>query len=82
MIDRKPLYLAYFGTADPRSYEINAKFISPEGKTSRDQTFERLNGGIYCVSATTLQSVYTLEIGPWCTEYEQNYQTALAEIPK
>src|SRR5205814_2137227 len=45
MIDRKPLYLAYFGTADPRSYEINAKFISPEGKTSRDQTFERLNGG-------------------------------------
>ena len=77
---RKPLYLAYFGTADPRSYEINAKFISPEDKTSRDQTFERLNGGIYCVSATTLQSVYALELGPWCTEYEQNYQTALAEM--
>ncbi|HET9857310.1 MAG TPA: glycosyltransferase family 39 protein [Chthoniobacterales bacterium] len=80
IVGRKPLYLAYFGTADPRSYEINAKFISPEDKTSRDQTFERLNGGIYCLSATTLQSVYALELGPWCAEYEQNYQTALAEM--
>jgi hypothetical protein len=79
IVDRKPLYLAYFGTADPRAYEIDAKSISP-GKPSRDQTFERLNGGIYCVSATTLQSVYALELGPWCTAYEQSYQTALAEM--
>jgi hypothetical protein len=26
-----------------------------------------LTGGVYCISATTLQSVYALEIGPWCT---------------
>jgi len=78
IVGQKPFYLAYFGTADPRAYEIDAKSISPD-KTSRDQTFERLNGGIYCVSATTLQSVYALEIGPWCMQYEQSYQTALAE---
>jgi len=80
IVDGKPLYLAYFGTADPRAYDINAKFISPDDKTSRDQTFEHLNGGIYCVSATTLQSAYALELGPWCTTYEQHYQTALSEI--
>ena len=54
--------------------------IPSENRTPHDQAFERLNGGIYCVSATTLQSVYALEVGPWCTEYEQSYQSALAEM--
>ena len=79
-VQRKPLYLAYFGTADPRAYDIQAKLIPSENKTLHEQAFERLKGGIYCVSATTLQSVYALEIGPWCTEYEQSYQRALAEM--
>ena len=30
LVDGKPLYLAYFGTADPRWYEINANSLAPE----------------------------------------------------
>ena len=30
--------------------------------------------------STTLQSLYAREMGPWCTLYEQRYQSALAEI--
>lgn len=75
----KPLYLAYFGTADPRWYEIDARLILPENKLSHTDDLA-LNGGLYFVSATTLQSVYTRELGPWCAPYEQRYQNELAEI--
>src|SRR6266436_3173581 len=79
IVNGKPLYLAYFGTADPRSYEINARLL-PENHSSGDRAFAPRTGGIYCISATTLQSVYTLELGPWCAPYEQYYQAAAAEI--
>ena len=79
MVNGKSLYLAYFGTADPRSYEINARLL-PENLSSGDRAFAPLTGGIYCVSATTLQSVYAIELGQWCVPYEQHYQAAAAEI--
>jgi hypothetical protein len=79
LVDGKPLYLAYFGTADPRWYEINARLLAPEKRLSGDRS-PALTGGVYCISATTLQSVYALEIGPWCLPYEQHYRTALAEM--
>jgi Dolichyl-phosphate-mannose-protein mannosyltransferase len=79
IVNGKPLYLAYFGTADPRSYEINARLL-PENHSSGDRAFAPLTGGIYCISATTLQSVYAREIGQWCVPYEQYYQAAAAEI--
>jgi len=79
IIDGKPLYLAYFGTADPRSYEINATLL-PENHSLDDRSFSRLSSGIYCISATTLQSVYAREIGPWCIDYERNYQSVLADM--
>jgi hypothetical protein len=79
IVNGKPLYLAYFGTADPRWYEINARLL-PENHSSGDRAFAPLTGGIYCISATTLQSVYAREIGQWCVPYEQYYQAAAAEI--
>ena len=77
VVDQKPLYLGYFGTADPRFYQINAQSLSPQDQFAR--TPVELVGGTYCVSATTLQNVYSLEIGPWCATYERRYRTALAE---
>ena len=73
---RKPVYLAYFGTADPRWYNISAIPFSPD-KSAR-ATPPPLGPGIYCISATTLQSVYAPDIGPWCAPYERYYQNALA----
>lgn len=78
IVDQKPVYLAYFGTADPRAYEINAELILPENKLAR--TPPKLAAGIYCISATTLQSVYARDLGPWCRAYEQAYRAALAEV--
>ncbi len=75
----KPLYLAYFGTADPKLEGIDAKTL-PEDYSAGNMTFAPLRGGIYCISATTLQSVYAIEPGHWSVAYEQKYQTALNEI--
>jgi len=75
----KPLYLAYFGSADPKSEGIDAKTL-PENHSTGNMTFAPLRGGIYCISATTLQSVYARETGRWSVPYEQKYQTALSEI--
>ena len=79
IVEAKPLYLAYFGTADPRFYEIDAKAL-PEDRSSGRRTITGLTGGVYCISATTLQSVYALELGPWCLDYERKYRSALAEL--
>lgn len=76
-----PIYLAYFGAADPKPYGIEAKRL-PEDHSAGDQTFGQLRGGIYCISATTLQSVYAREVGPWSRSYEQQYQTALAQVKR
>src|SRR5262249_37332728 len=80
IVDGKPLYLAYFGTADPRWHDIDAKSLSTEKPWQHNRAPSPLIGGIYCVSATTLQSVYSLEVGPWCERYERRYQSALAEM--
>jgi Dolichyl-phosphate-mannose-protein mannosyltransferase len=80
-VDGKPLYLAYFGSADPRANGIEAKCL-PEDHSKGDSRFAPLIGGVYCISATTLQSVYAREIGPWSRIYERQYQTALAEVER
>src|SRR5581483_11782005 len=72
----RPVYLAYFGTADPRAFEIEAESLVPD-RFSRVPS--NLRGGLYCISATTLQSVYALEIGPWSAPYERRYRMALAD---
>jgi hypothetical protein len=81
IVDGKRLYLAYFGSADPRSAGIDAKQL-PENHANGDQRFAQLGAGVYCISATTLQSVYAREIGPWSRIYEQQYQAALAEVER
>ena len=79
VVDQRELYLAYSGTADARFYGIEAKPIS-ESLSSRGLPPVRLTGGIYFVSATTLQSLYAEAIGPWCVEYEDAYQNTLAGL--
>lgn len=40
-----------------------------------------LTGGVYCISATMLQTVYVLDApGPWTEAYEKRYQDALYNL--
>ena len=77
----KPLYLAYFGSAEPQSYGIRAHLL-PRDPSGADKSFSGLAGGIYCVSATVLQQVYASEMGRWSQPYEDAYTRALGEIAR
>jgi hypothetical protein len=69
------LYLAYFGTALPRYYGIEATGLPFDSSADKLPAFEP---GTYCISATTLQHVYSFEHGKWTREYESAYRLALA----
>jgi hypothetical protein len=76
LIANKPVYLAYFGSADPVWYGIHAAAL-PRDPSSKAAGFA---AGIYCISATTLQQVYSIAMGRWAQPYENAYQNALSEM--
>jgi hypothetical protein len=75
--DFSSTYLAYFGTARPESYGITAEWIPVAGWLPRDREAGRmaeLRAGVYCISATALQSVYGEFPGRWNRRYERYYE--------
>jgi len=69
------LYLAYFGTALPPWYGIEATPLPLDSSTRK---LSPLEPGTYCISATTLQQVYSFQHGKWTGQYESAYRLALA----
>ncbi len=67
-----PVYLSYFGTGDPAFYHINALRLPGFIEPVPQQTFP-LRGGVYCLSATSLQSVYSQFHRPWTRDNENVY---------
>ncbi|MDQ6807963.1 MAG: hypothetical protein M3Z64_00825, partial [Verrucomicrobiota bacterium] len=74
-----PIYLAYFGTGKPEHYGTNAIMLGNNSPTS-DGRPEALRGGLYCISATTLQQVYARPMGAWAAPYESLYQLLRSEF--
>jgi Dolichyl-phosphate-mannose-protein mannosyltransferase len=68
------LYLAYFGTAVPRHYGIEAIGLPFDSSSDNLPAFKP---GTYCISATTLQHVYSFVHGKWSAQYESAYRLAL-----
>jgi hypothetical protein len=68
------VYLSYFGTGEPQYYGIKAKRLVMLNGFRIPQPFERLEAGVYCVSATCLQQVYSRFRGPWTMAMESAYQ--------
>jgi hypothetical protein len=74
-----PVYLAYFGTDSPDYYGIryNALPFYPDWRPHIPFGY---GPGLYVISATLYESVYTLTFGPWNTQFEQKYQLCLREM--
>jgi hypothetical protein len=74
-----PVYLAYFGTGSPDYYGIkyNALPFYPDWRLHIPFGY---GPGLYVISATLYESVYTLTFGPWNTQFEQKYQLCLREM--
>jgi 4-amino-4-deoxy-L-arabinose transferase-like glycosyltransferase len=73
--DPQRVYLSYFGTALPAAYGIRAQEL-PKFFPVWNRTLPTpLTGGLYCISASMLQSVYTVPyFGRWNEEFEAYYQ--------
>jgi len=82
-----PLYLSYFGTTPPSSVTKNLlPCFYPLGKADpsiRRPVLTELQPGVYCISATMLQSLYTAPFsGPWLASYEKRYRELISEMAK
>ena len=77
------VYLAYFGNGNPTYYGLGVERLP--GYVDRDAETVHLGpltGGVYCVSATILQSVLLEPFGPWSRFYEDYYRKLLPEVER
>jgi hypothetical protein len=75
------VYLAYFGTGEPRYYGLKVKRLAYINGFHEDEPYIALGPGIYCVSASMLEQVYSTVRGPWTHELEKEYQFLRAYEP-
>ncbi len=71
-----PLFLGYFGTDSPTYHGIRAHHRLPGFFDRRPVEAYPLSPGYYAISATLIQSLYTVAFGPWSKAYEERYQLA------
>ncbi|MDD5262498.1 MAG: hypothetical protein PHD76_11700 [Methylacidiphilales bacterium] len=76
---KTPVYFSYFGTGSPEYYGIKSRRL-PGFFDWRQREAYPMEGGVYCISATTLQSVYNPYYGPWCVPYENLYRQLTGEL--
>jgi hypothetical protein len=75
-----PAYLSYFGMGDPASLGIAALRLPGYPDLGATPYGGPLRGGVYCISATSLQQVYSSFNGPWAAPYEDLYQRVVYNL--
>jgi hypothetical protein len=75
------VYLAYFGTGNPRYYGIPSKPLAYLNGFHEDKPYVPLGPGLYCIGATMLQQVYSPVRGPWTAALESEFQFLLVYEP-
>jgi hypothetical protein len=70
----EPVYLAYFGSGEPDYYGIRAHRLPFVNGFKIPQPWVPLEPGVYAISATMLEHVYSPIRGPWTPELENEYQ--------
>jgi hypothetical protein len=78
--DGERAYFSYFGTGDPEFYGIRCYRLPSFFDWQRPKVMFPLQPGIYCVSATMLQSVYSVARGKWNDFYEKLYHETREEL--
>ena len=79
--DGAPVFLSYFGTGEPDYYGIRARRLPFVNAFKIPQPYVRLEAGVYAISATMLEHVYSPIRGPWTLELEKEFQELRAVEP-
>ncbi|MSU46561.1 MAG: phospholipid carrier-dependent glycosyltransferase [Lacunisphaera sp.] len=70
----RPLFLSYFGSGNPDYYHLDAARLPFVNDFKFTHRWYELTAGVYCVSATMLQQVYSPVRGDWTLMREKEYQ--------
>ncbi len=68
------IFLSYFGTGDPAYEGIAATRLPTLPQVGAPRLWHRLDAGVYAVSATMLQQVYSPIRGDWTLALEKEFQ--------
>ena len=76
-----PVMISYFGSCAPEYYGIKAKRIADEYSDPRPRQLPAVfKGGLWIISVTQFQQVYTDARGPWDATKERYYQDFLKRL--
>jgi 4-amino-4-deoxy-L-arabinose transferase-like glycosyltransferase len=75
----EPVFASLFGALDLGSFGIDAHIVAPDAALA-PRPWVELEAGLYAVSATMLQDVYSPFRGPWTAEFERLYRTARRQV--
>ncbi len=81
--EKGPVFISYFGSGDPGYYGIRATRV---GDANFDLNLKQrrfpavLSGGLWAISVTQFQQVYTEARGPWDLKKEEHYRELLARV--
>lgn len=77
--DPTPVHLSYFGSGNPSYYQIRAVRLPAVNGFRLPRLYYEPRAGLYCISATMLQHVYSTIRGPWAARHEKAYQEGRAK---
>ena len=78
----EPVYLSYFGTGEPAYYGLHVRRLTYLNAFKFPFFYQKLEPGIYCISATILAQVYGPTQGGWTVKNEATYQQLRALEPQ
>lgn len=77
----EPVFLSYFGTGEPAYYDLKVHRLPFFNNFKIPGFYTPWVAGVYCISATMLQQVYSPARGPWTAELEKEFQQLRALEP-
>jgi hypothetical protein len=79
--EKGPVFISYFGSGDIDTYGIRATRVGDINFDLRPRKAPAiLSGGLWIISVTQFQQVYTEARGPWDFEKERTYRGQLAHV--
>ena len=70
----EPVFLSYFGTGEPAYYGLHVHRLPFFNNFKIPVYYTPLTAGVYCISATMLEQVYSPVRGPWTVDLEKEFQ--------
>lgn len=81
--NREEATLSYFGRSSPDYLKMDVRYWQSRGLFQRQSyTIQPLKPGLFIISATLLEGMYSPTYYPWTQQFESNYVYLLDEVEK